>query len=88
MKVTATMANGQEDNEMLTHKPYFYAFLAALIAVGIAGEIFGLRVLICSRLDDSFIKKLIAVSATYVVTSWIMALVGVHLLHMYLVGNW
>jgi hypothetical protein len=54
----------------------------------LAGEIFGLRVLICSKLDDSFVKKLIVVAATYVATSWVMALLGVHLLRLHLIGKW
>jgi hypothetical protein len=73
---------------MITHKPFLFAFFIVLVAIGLAGEIFGLRVLICSKLDDSFVKKLVVVAATYVVTSWVMALLGAHLLRLHLTGNW
>jgi hypothetical protein len=73
---------------MITHKPFLFAFFIVLVAIGLAGEIFGLRVLICSKLDDSFVKKLVVVAATYVVTSWVMALLGAHLLRLLLTGNW
>jgi hypothetical protein len=73
---------------MLIHRLSLFAFLVALVTVSIAGEIFGLRVLICSKLDDSFLKKLILVSATYVAATWVMALIGIHLLHLRLTGRW
>jgi hypothetical protein len=73
---------------MLIHRIFLFAFLVALGAVGIAGEIFGLRVLICSKLDDSFLKKLLLVSATYAAASWGMALIGIHLLHLSVTGHW
>jgi hypothetical protein len=68
---------------MIAHRLFVFAFFIALVAMGLAGEIFGLRVLICSKLDDSFVKKLVVVAATYVATSWVMALLGVHLLGLH-----
>jgi hypothetical protein len=56
--------------------------------MGLAGEVSGLRVLICSKLDDSFVKKLVVIAATYVATSLVMAFLGVHLLRLHLTGNW
>jgi hypothetical protein len=50
--------------------------------------IFGLRALICSKLDDSLLKKLVLVSVTYAVASWVMALIGIHLLHLSVKGQW
>ena len=73
---------------MITHRLFLFAFLIGLVAMGLAGEIFGLRLLICSKLDDSFVKKLVVVAATYVATSWAMGLLGVHLLRLHFVGNW
>ena len=73
---------------MITHRLFLFAFFIVLIAIGLAGEIFGLRVLICSKLDDSFAKKLVVVAATYVATSWVMAFLGVHLLRLPLTTNW
>ena len=72
---------------MITHRMFQSVFFIVLVAMGLAGEIFGLRVLICSKLDDSFVK-LVVVAATYVATSWVMALLGVHLLRLHLTGNW
>ena len=68
---------------MITHRLFLFDFFIALVAMGLAGEIIGLRVLICSALDDSFVKKLVVVAATYVATSWVMALLGVHLLRLH-----
>jgi hypothetical protein len=68
---------------MIAHRLFLLFFLAILVASGLAGEIFGLRVLICSKLDDSFVKKLVVVAATYIATSWVMALLGVHLLRLH-----
>jgi hypothetical protein len=73
---------------MIRHGLFLFAFLIGLVAMGVAGEIFGLRLLICSRLDDSFVRKLVVVAATYVATSWVMGLLGVHLLRLDLTGNW
>jgi hypothetical protein len=73
---------------MITHRLFLFAFFIVLVAMGLAGEIAGLRVLICSKLDDSFVKKLVVVAATYVATSWVMTLFGVHLLRLHLTGNW
>jgi hypothetical protein len=73
---------------MIRHGLFLFAFLIGLVAMGVAGEIFGLRLLICSKLDDSFVKKLVFVAATYVATSWVMGLLGVHLLRLHLTGNW
>ena len=73
---------------MIRHGLFLFAFLTGLVAMGLAGEIFGLRLLICSKLDDSFVKKLVVVAATYVPTSWVMGLLGVHLLRLHLTGNW
>ena len=73
---------------MITHRLFLFAFFIVLVALGLAGEILGLRVLICSKLDDSLVKKLVAVAVTYVVTSWVMAFLGVHLLCLHLTGNW
>jgi hypothetical protein len=73
---------------MIRHGLFLFAFLIGLVAMGVAGEIFGLRLLICSKLDDSFVKKLVVVAATYVATSWVMGLLGVHLLRLHLTGNW
>ena len=73
---------------MITHRLFLFAFFIVLVAMGLAGEIFGLRLLICSKLDDSFLKKLVVVAATYVATSWVMGLLGVHLLRLHLTGNW
>ena len=73
---------------MITPGLFLFAFVIVLVATGLAGEIAGLRVLICSKLDDSFVKKLVVVAATYVATSWVMALLSVHLLHLYLTRNW
>src|SRR5215813_11598938 len=41
---------------MITHRLFLFAFSIVLVAVGLAGEITSLRVLICSKLDDSFVK--------------------------------
>ena len=68
---------------MITHRLFILAFFIVLVAIGLAGEIVGFRVLICSKLDDSFVKKLVVVAATYVATSWVMALLGVHLLRLH-----
>ena len=73
---------------MITHRLFLFAFFVVLVAMGLAGEIFGLRVLICSKLDDSFAKKLVVVTATYVATSWVMAFLGAHLLRLHLTANW
>jgi hypothetical protein len=73
---------------MVTHRMFQFVFFILLVAMGLAGEIFGLRVLICSKLDDSFLKKLVVVAATYVAASWVMGLLGVHLLRLHLTGNW
>jgi hypothetical protein len=73
---------------MIRHGLFLVAFLTGLVAMGLAGEILGLRLLICSKLDDSFVKKLFVVAATYVATSWVMGLLGVHLLRLHLAGNW
>ena len=73
---------------MIRHGLFLFAFLIGLVAMGLAGEIFGLRLLICSKLDDSFVKKLVVVAATYVATSWVMGLLGVHLLRLHLTGSW
>jgi hypothetical protein len=73
---------------MITHGRCLFAFFIVLVAVGLANEIFGLRVLICSKVDDSFVKKLVVVVATYVATSWVMGLLAVHLLRLHLTGNW
>ena len=73
---------------MITHRLFPFVFLTVLVAMGLAGEIFGLRALICSKLDDSFVKKLVVVAATYVATSWVMAFLGVHLLRLHLTANW
>jgi hypothetical protein len=68
---------------MITHRLFLFLFFTVLVATGLAAEIFGLRVLICSKLDDSFVKKLVVVAATYIATSWVMALLGVHLLRLH-----
>ena len=73
---------------MITHRLFLFAYFIVLVAMGLAGEIFGLRVLICSKLDDSFVNKLVVVAATYVATSWAMAFLGVHLLRLHLTVNW
>jgi hypothetical protein len=73
---------------MIRHGLFLFAFLIGLVAMGLAGEIFGLRLLICSKLNDSFVKKLVVVAATYVATSWVIGLLGVHLLRLHLTGNW
>ena len=73
---------------MITHRLFLFAFFIVLVTMGLAGEIVGLRVLICSKLDDSFLKKLVVVAATYVATSWVMGLIGVHLLRLHLTGRW
>jgi hypothetical protein len=73
---------------MIRHGLFLFAFLIGLVAMGLAGEIFGLRLLICSKLEDAFVKKLVVVAATYVATSWVMGLLGVHLLRLHLTGNW
>jgi len=72
---------------MITHGLFLFAFFIVLVAIGLAGEMFGLRVLICSKLDDSFVKKLVVIAATYIATSLVMAFLGVHLLRLYLTGN-
>jgi len=72
---------------MITHRLFLFAFFMVLVAMGVIGEIFGLRVLICSKLDDSFVKKLVVVAATYVATSWVMAILGIHLLRLHLTGS-
>jgi hypothetical protein len=77
----------RECEGMITPRLLLFAFFIVLVAMGLAGEIFSLRTLICSRLDDSFVKKLIVVAATYVATSWVMALLGVHLLRLHLTGH-
>ena len=73
---------------MITHRLFLFAFFIVLVAIGLAGEIAGLRVLICSKLDDSFVKKLVVIAATYFATSLVMAFLGVHLLRLHLTGNW
>ena len=82
------MAGRSECEGMITHRLFLFAFFTVLVAMGLAGEIFGLRVLICSKVDDSFVKKPVVVAATYVAASWAMALLGVHLLRLHLTGNW
>jgi len=72
---------------MITHRLFLFAFFTVLVAMGLVGEIFGLRVLICSKLDDSFVKKLVIVAATYVAASGVMAFLGIHLLRLHLTGN-
>jgi len=72
---------------MITHGLFLFAFFIVLVAMGLAGEIFGLRVLICSKLDDSFVKKLVVVAATYLAASWVMAFLGFRLLRLHLTGN-
>jgi hypothetical protein len=73
---------------MITHRLFLFAFFIVLVTIGLTGEIVGLRVLICSKLDDSFSKKLVVVAATYVATSWVMGLIGVHLIRLHLTGRW
>jgi hypothetical protein len=73
---------------MMRQGLFLFDFLIGLVAMGVAGEIFGLRLLICSKLDDSFVKKLVFVTATYVATNWVIGLLGVHLLRLHLTGNW
>jgi len=82
------MAGRWECEGMITHRLFLFAFFTVLVAMGLAGEIFGLRALICSKLDDSFVKRLVVVAATYVATSWVMAFLGVHLLRLHLTANW
>ena len=72
---------------MIAHGLFLFAFFIVLVAMGLVGEIFGFRVLVCSKLDEHLYKSSSVVVATYVATSWVMGLLGVHLLRLHFTGN-
>ena len=68
---------------------YLLVFVAvAFVLLGVAGEVSGLRTLVCSKSNNDFAHKAILVGAFYLAASFVLASVLIHLLNPYMAGRW